>query len=216
MSDDTDDHEVTRLLDAWAKERDEATFDRLWALIEDDLKTLARRAMRRERTNHTLQPTALINETYCKLHPNRTLSWQNRQQFFGTAIELMRKILISYARKRNAAKRGSGRQRVRYEDVFEYPAGKLGRELGEPVSGWWIKERPEEYLTLDDTVEALKKLNRDQGQVVELKFYFGLTGKEISEVVGRSPRQINRDWQVARRFLLHELDRQRDEEDGET
>jgi RNA polymerase sigma factor (TIGR02999 family) len=146
--------------------------------------------MRREREDHTLQTTALVNEAYLRLVDQKGKSWQNRAHFFAVAAQVMRRILVDYARKHRAQKRGGEQQKLELEgDVAITP------------------ERSDELLLLDQALERLKAWDARQSRIVELRFFGGLTNEETAEVLGVAPRTVKRDWQVAKSWLYGEITR---------
>jgi RNA polymerase sigma factor (TIGR02999 family) len=182
---ETPSKEVTQLLAAWSN-GDRSALERLLPLVEDELHSLAHRYMSRERENHTLQTTALVNEAYIKLVDQRVVHWQNRAHFFGIAAQIMRRILIDHARRHAANKRGDGKT-ISLEDLA--------------VSD----ERAAELMALDDALTSLAKVDERKGRVVELRYFGGLSVEEIAEVLGVSPDTITRDWRRAKAFLRREL-----------
>jgi RNA polymerase sigma factor (TIGR02999 family) len=182
---ETPSKEVTQLLAAWSN-GDRSALERLLPLVEDELHSLAHRYMSRERENHTLQTTALVNEAYIKLVDQRVVHWQNRAHFFGIAAQIMRRILIDHARRHAANKRGAG-ETISLEDLA--------------VSD----ERAAELMALDDALTSLAKVDERKGRVVELRYFGGLSVEEIAEVLGVSPDTITRDWRRAKAFLRREL-----------
>lgn len=179
--------EVTQLLAAWS-DGDRSALDRLLPQVEDELHLLAHRYMSKERGNHTLQTTALMNEAYLKLIDQR-VHWQNRAHFFGIAAQIMRRILIDHARKHLGANRGGG-QTISLDDVA--------------VVG---DERAAELVALDEALKSLAKVDVRKGRVVELRYFGGLSMEEIAEVLGVSSDTITRDWRRAKAFLRRELSR---------
>jgi RNA polymerase sigma-70 factor (ECF subfamily) len=179
--------EVTRLLgDLRAGKKDAEA--QLLALLYDDLRRLAASYLRRERPDHTLQPTALVHEAYLRLVDQSEQNWQNRAHFLGICAHIMRQILVDHARKRDAAKRG-GRERPLVLDEAALPGA----------------QRPEELVALDEALLRLETFDKRQSQVVELRFFGGMTEEEISHVLGISVRTIKRDWNVARAWLYAEM-----------
>jgi len=170
---------------------DDAALERLTRLVESELRRLARVYMRHERRDHTLQPTALVHEAYVKLIDQRHARWQNRAQFFGVAAQLMRRILVDHARAHVAAKRGGGVSPVTLMDA----AG------ASPARGV-------DVIALDEALTCLTRLYPDQGRLVELRFFGGLTIEETGEAMGLSPATVKRQWAVARAWLLHNLNRE--------
>ncbi len=181
--------DVTELLLDWGK-GDEDALERLMSLVEAELRQIARRHMRREAGNHTLQPTALVNELYLKLVDQRRVQWQNRAHFYGSAANIMRRILVDHARVRDAAKRGRGQKPVSLQEVGDVP------------------ERPEvDLIALDDALESLAAVDPRQSRIVELRYFTGLGHREIGEVLGTSARTVRREWRTARLWLHQEMRR---------
>lgn len=162
--------------------------DQLVELVYRDFHVLARKLMSRERPDHTLQPTALVNEAYMRLLNSPPPDWADRKHFFATASIVMRRVLVDHARERGAAKRTGGKQRVEL-DAF------LVAE----------KPRTEELLILDDALNRLAELDARQARIVEMMFFGGLTEEEVAEVLGISVRTVRRDWKVARAWLQVQL-----------
>lgn len=178
--------DITGLLVAWSK-GDEAARSRLIDAVYAELRRLARGYLQRERTGHSLPPTALVHEAYLKLVDQRRVQWQNRTQFFAIAAHLMRRILVDHARSRNAGKRGAG-ERVPLED----------RDAGfEPLTV--------DVIALDLALERLSERYPRQGQLVELRFFGGLTVEEIAAVLDLAPITVKRDWALAKVWLYREL-----------
>ena len=182
--------QVTQLLDRWRSGDDEA-LDRLIPLVHEELKRVARHHMRSERAGHTLQPTALINEAYLRLIGLTNVAWDGRSHFFAVSAGIMRRILIDHARKRQAAKRGGNQAQVPIDESLSL----------------FAPERSEELLALDDALTRLAKLDPRQTQVVELRYFAGLTVDETAAVLGISPKTVKRDWAVARAWLRAEIRR---------
>ena len=183
------DHDITRLLEDWSQ-GDQDALDRLMPLVFSDVRDIAKRYFRRESPDHSLQPTALVNEIYLKLTGLRSVEWRNRSHFFGSLAKMMRRILVDHARRRHAEKRGSGGLKVSLEDAI------LPAEM-----------RPADLVALDDALDVLESIDRRKRQVVELKFFIGLTRDEIAEVLGVACSTVIRDWANARALLLRELER---------
>ena len=179
---------VTQLLLEWS-DGDKAALDELLPLVYDELHRLAHAYLRRERANHTLQPTALVNEAYMRLVEQQHVRWQNRAQFFGIAANLMRQILVDHARQRMAAKRGGPDQH------------RLSLTQAERV----INRAEVDVLALNEALNKLTEFDAQQGRIVELKFFAGLTIEEIVEVLGISHATIEREWKLARAWLRREL-----------
>ncbi|HYT66733.1 MAG TPA: sigma-70 family RNA polymerase sigma factor [Vicinamibacterales bacterium] len=181
--------DVTRLLQAW-RHGDTAALEQLTPIVYDELRRLAARYMRRERPGHTLQTSALINEAYLRLVDARGVQWQNRAHFFGVSAQVMRHILVDFARARQNLKRGGGAQPVSLDAVM--------------VS---VPERGTDLLALDEALERLAALSPRQSRVVELRYFGGLTEEEVAEVLSISPRTVRNDWGLARAWLYRELTR---------
>jgi len=180
-------NEVTQLLLAWSK-GDESALERLTPLVYDELRRLAKRQMRRERTNHTLQTSALVHEAYLRLVHARNIQWQGRAHFFAVSARVMRRILVEFARTRQRLKRGGSALRV-----------SLGKAAG--VS----EERAADLVALDDALDALAVRDPRKARVVELRFFGGLSVEETAEVLKVSPETVMRDWRLARSWLLREI-----------
>lgn len=182
---------VTHLLLAW-REGDEAALERLVPLVHDELHRIARRCMLAERKGLTLQATALVNEAYLRLVDVRRVSWQNRAHFLAMAARLMRRVLVDAARARKADKRGGDAVRVTFDEAV--------------VAG---RERAIELVRLDEALEALGALDTRKGQVVELRFFSGLSLEETAEALGVSAKTVMRDWEFAKAWLQREIARDR-------
>jgi RNA polymerase sigma factor (TIGR02999 family) len=178
---------VTELLVAW-RGGSEAARDQLVPLVYRDLQRLARAHLARERSGHTLQPTALVHETYLRLMGHAAMDWQGRTHFFALAATTMRRILVSYARKQRAAKRGCGGTAV---TLCENHAVESAREV--------------DLLALDAALAELEKLDQRQCRVVELRYFGGLTIEETADALGVSPATVKSDWSFARAWLFREL-----------
>jgi RNA polymerase sigma factor (TIGR02999 family) len=178
--------EMTQLLAAWS-EGDPSALDKLAPLVYAELHHLARRYMRRERPDHTLQTTALVNEAYVRLIDQRDVRWQNRAHFFAIAAQMMRRILIDHARKRASAKGGGG--------------GKLSLEEAAMLSD----ERAAELVALDEALERLAEIDERKSKIVEMRFFGGLSVEEIANVIGVSPDTITREWRRAKAWLHREI-----------
>ncbi len=175
------------MLVAWSN-GDRTALDRLMPLVYDELRRLAHRYLGRERAGHTLQTTALVNEAYLKLVNEREMHWQNRAHFFAVAAQLMRMILVDYARSRNYAKRGGGAHRVSFDEALA-------------VSD----ERAAELIALDDALKTLAALDERKSQVAELRFFGGLSVEESAEVLKVAPVTVMREWRLAKAWLHREL-----------
>ncbi len=180
---------VTQLLAAWGA-GDVAASEQLLAVVYADLHRQAIAAMRRENPGHTLQPTALVHEAYLRLVDQR-VPWRNRAQFFGIAAQVMRRILIDHARERHADKRGAGAQPVTLSAVDAQPAPGSDESV--------------DVLALHEALERLSALDPKQAQLVELRYFGGMTIEETAEVLGISPATVKREWAIARAWLKREL-----------
>jgi RNA polymerase sigma factor (TIGR02999 family) len=178
---------VTRLLRAWTG-GDPAALDPLIDLVHGELRRMARRHMRRERADHTLQTSALINEAYVRLVDIRRVQWQDRAHFFAMAARLMRRILVDHARARGYLKRGRGVRKVSFDEAPEVAA-----------------ERGHDLVALDDALKALEAVDARKSQVIELRFFGGLSVEETAEALKVSPDTVMRDWRLAKAWLLREL-----------
>ena len=178
---------ITQLLIELSK-GNHSTLDDLLPLVYDELKKMAAGYLRRERVDHTLQPTALVHEAYLKLIDQTRVSWQNRAHFFGVAANIMRRILVDYARLHNAEKRG-----------FEFQKLQLNEEIdkADEVSG--------EVLRLDEALRDFAKIDPEKARLVELRYFGGLTFEEAAEVLGVSLATVKRHWRVARAYLQSHL-----------
>jgi RNA polymerase sigma factor (TIGR02999 family) len=178
--------EVTRLLLAW-RQGDDRALEQLIPLVYGELHRMAERYLRQERPGHTLQPTAIVHEAYLRLLGRQHEDWQSRTHFFAVAAQSMRRILVEHARARNAKKRGGQGTRWLLDTVL-------------------LPEHSEvDLIALDDALLKLGELDPQQGRVVELRFFGGLTEDEAGEVLGVSPRTITRKWRLAKAFLYREL-----------
>jgi RNA polymerase sigma factor (TIGR02999 family) len=192
---DTQSTEVTLLLRQVAGGNEEAAA-RLIPLVYDELHRVAQQRLRTERTGHTLQPTALVHEAYLKLVAQRNANWQNRAHFFAMASQLMRRILVDYARSRLRAKRGGKQVKLPFDKVLIISRGRC-----------------DELLALDESLERLSKLDDRQSRIVELRFFGGLSVDEVAKVLGVSAKTVKREWSMAKAWLYGEL-RDRHEHDA--
>jgi RNA polymerase sigma factor (TIGR02999 family) len=179
--------EVTQLLLSWNR-GDQDAIHQLIPLVEAELRRLARRSMRRERDNHTLQTSALINEAYLRLVDQEKVEWQNRAHFFAVAAQIMRHILIDHARSYQSAKRGGGTQKFTLDEVAELS-----------------EHRASEFIVLDDALLDLAVADPLKSRIVELRFFGGLSIEEAAEVLDISPTTISREWRAARAWLLRAM-----------
>ncbi len=182
--------EVTRLLVDWSN-GDQAAVDQLMPLVYDELHRLAERHMRRERSEHTLQPTALVHEAYCRLIDQHRVHWQNRAQFFGIAAQQMRRILVDHARRRQYAKRQGSEHLISLDDAVL------------PAPG-----RSADLVALDDALCSLAELDARMAQIIELRIFGGLTIEESAAVLGVSNTTVITDFKAARAWLYRELNQE--------
>ena len=181
-----DEGDVTLLLRAM-KNGDERAAEQLLPLVYNELHRLAKSYMRRERSDHTLQPTALINEAYLRLaHEN--VDWQSRQHFIGFAANVMRHLLVDHARAHNAERRAGDLERVELEEGFMIS-----------------RERSREVIALHDALSALESVDPRQAKVVELRYFGGFSVEEVAEILDLSPRSVKRHWALARIWLLKHM-----------
>jgi RNA polymerase sigma-70 factor, ECF subfamily len=180
--------EVSGLLRAWG-EGDRNALDRLTPIVYGELRRLARFYMRRERSGHSLQATALVNEAYMRLVDYKGMQWQNRAHFFAVSAQLMRRILVDHARRHNL-KRGGGVQHVSFEDEETVMVGG---------------DRGADLVALDGAMDALARIDSRKAQVVEMRFFGGLSVEETAEVLKVSPITVMRDWSTAKAWLYREL-----------
>jgi len=182
-------HDVTALLIEWTR-GDKAAVDKLLPLVHDELRRLARRQMAGERPGHVLQATALVNEVYLKLIDIQRVQWQDRAHFFAMAARVMRRVLVDFARAGKNQKRGGAMRRVTFDQNL-------------PVVG----ETSEDLIAIDEALVAFGKEYERKAQVVELRFFGGLSVEETAEVLKISPETVMRDWKFAKGWLLRELTR---------
>lgn len=186
--------EVTQLLLAWG-EGDKEALARLVPLVQSELKQIARRYMRRERPDHTLQPTALVNEAYLRLIQGNSMKWQSRAHFFGIAANLMRQILVDNARRHMQLKRGGDALRVSLTG-----AEALGDQKDAGI------------IALDDALNSLAEFDSRKSKIIELRFFGGLTEEETAEALNMTLRTTQREWRLARAWLFNQLKSKDDSE----
>lgn len=179
---------VTELLLAWSG-GDTSVDDELMSQVYEELRRVARQALRRERSDHTLQATALVHETYLRLIDQRTVTWQSRHHFLALAAQMMRRILVDHARKRRFAKRGGGVATLSLDTVLELPLAEQGPDL----------------LALDDALNDLGKNEPEQARLVELRFFAGLSIQETADALSLSPATVDRRWRLAKAWLYRAL-----------
>jgi RNA polymerase sigma-70 factor (ECF subfamily) len=180
--------DITQLLIRWSQGDPEA-LERLLPLVYEEFRRIAARQMRRERADQTLSPTALVHELYLRLVDQRRATWQNRAQFFGIAAQLMRRILVDYARARQTKKRGASAIRVSLSIAAEEAEASSVADV----------------LAIDEALARLAELDPEQVRIIELRFFAGLTVEETAHVIGRSARTVKREWQLAKAWLYREL-----------
>jgi RNA polymerase sigma factor (TIGR02999 family) len=179
--------EITRLLVDW-RGGDQAALAQLIPLVHDELRRLARRHMAHERVGHTLQATALVNEAFVRLIDVRQVKWQDRAHFFAMSSRLMRRILVDFARSKGYQKRGGGAQKVSFDEALN-----VTREPGQDL------------VALDDALDALAAFDARKAQVVEMRFFGGLSVEETAEALNVSVDTVMRDWKLAKAWLLRQL-----------
>jgi RNA polymerase sigma-70 factor (ECF subfamily) len=183
---DLEPDDISRLLRAWS-DGDQNALKGLTPIVYEELRRLAHYYMERERPGHTLQTTALVNEAYMRLVDYKRMQWQNRAHFFAISAQVMRRILVDHARSHNV-KRGAGLQRVSLEESAA-------------VAG----DREEDLVALDDALNALARLDPRKVQIIEMRFFGGLSVEETAEVLKVSPATVKRDWSIAKFWLYREL-----------
>lgn len=182
-------NEVTQLLVEWSN-GNQAALEKLMPLVYDELHRLARRYMAHERRGHTLQTSGLLNETCVKLLGQNRVQWQNRAHFFGIAAQIMRRVLVDYARSPRYAKRGGGAHRVSFDDARMFSP-----------------ERGGDVVALDEALKELAHFDSRKSRIVELRFFGGLSIEETAEVLGVSPGTVMRDWTFAKAWLRNAITR---------
>src|SRR5687767_1037818 len=178
---------VTRLLIELSN-GDRGVVDLLLSVIYDELRKLAANYLRRERPDHTLQPTALVHEAYLRLVDQTRVNWQNRAHFFGVAAQIMRRLLVDHARKHNAEKRGQDFQKLSLDENVDRAV-----------------ERSEELIALDDALKALAAFDPHKARMIELRYFGGLSIEETADVMGTTPTTIKRQWRFAKAWLYGEM-----------
>jgi len=184
----TDGHTVTEMLAEWSDSGNREALDKLMPIVYDELHRQAARYLRHEREGHTLQTTALVHEAYVRLIGQAEVRWQNRAHFFGIAAEMMRRILVDYARKRQALKRGGDALKLTLNEALDSSS-----------------EQKLDLISVDEALTKLAGMDKQQARVVELRFFGGLNVDETAEVLSISPRTVKRDWKVAKAFIRREL-----------
>jgi RNA polymerase sigma factor (TIGR02999 family) len=182
--------QITAMLRAWSDGKDQASEDLIRA-VYSELRKRARYQLRRERADHTLESSALINEAYMRLIDQRSVKWQSREQFFALAARLMRRILVDHAKTRHRQKRGGNAENIALEDLV----------VGLPA----FADDQIDVIALDEALDRLAKIDPAQVQIVELRYFSGLTVEETANLLAISPTTVKREWAVARAWLKHEL-----------
>lgn len=180
--------DVTGLLVRWSRGETDA-LDRLMPVIYAECRRIAAQQLQKEHRDHTLDPTALVHELYLRLVDQRRANWANRTQFFGVAAQLMRRVLVDYARARHADKRGGSATFVSLAAAADTPDDS----------------RVADVLAIDEALERLAAFDPEQVRIIELRFFAGLTVEETARLVGRSPRTVKREWRLAKAWLYREL-----------
>lgn len=183
----TDENTVTQMLTAWSN-GEETALAQLLPVVENELKRIARNYMRRERGNHTLQTSALVNEAYLKLINQHDVRWQNRSHFFALSAQIMRRILLNYARDRVAEKRGGAAEHVELEEATVL-----------------TKEKSAELIALNDALEKLAEFDKTKSRIIELRYFGGLTIEETAEAMGIAPVTVSVNWRLAKAWLAREI-----------
>jgi RNA polymerase sigma factor (TIGR02999 family) len=186
---DSSNNQITELLVRW-RGGDQQALDSLFPLVYSELRQIAHHYLQRERSDHTLQSTALVHEAYVRLVGHNVPQWQDRAHFFGVAARVMRQVLVEYARNHQAAKRGGGACKVTLEEGLQAP---------QPMNL--------DVIMLDDALKNLANLDPQQSRIVELRFFAGLSIEDTSEVLGISPATVSREWTTARAWLHREISR---------
>jgi len=190
--------EVTRLLQRWS-DGDATALEALWPLVYDDIRRMAGRQIASERSGHTLQATALVNEAFIRLAGERAFQWQRREQFLALAAQIMRRVLVDYARQRNAQRRGDGARPVSIHDTWAANEVERAQALDA------FHDESIDVLAIDDALTRLQQVDAPQGRIVELRYFGGLTLEETASVVGISLATVKREWAMARAWLRREL-----------
>lgn len=190
--------QITTLLRRWTR-GDASVIDALWPLVYEDLRRLALRQLASERADHTLQRTALVNEAFIRLAGQRSVEWLNREQFLSLAAKIMRRVLVDYARKRGALRRGDGAEHLRLDET------QALLELDAMQALATLDDEPVDVVAIDSALMRLEALDPPQSHIVELRYFGGLTLEQTAEVVGMSLATVKREWAMARAWLRREL-----------
>jgi RNA polymerase sigma factor (TIGR02999 family) len=180
----TDKRDITVLLNN-ARKGDQGALNELLPLVYDELRRVAANQLRNERSDHTLQATALVHEAYLRLLEQKEVDWNNRLHFFSIAAEMMRRILVNYAIQRNAKKRGDGAAKIALDEAISFS-----------------KEKDLDIIVLDETLNELAKFDPDQAKIVELRFFAGLTIEETAAALGISESTVKREWRSAKAWIM--------------
>jgi RNA polymerase sigma factor (TIGR02999 family) len=180
--------EVTQLLKAWGS-GDTSALDQLLPIVYDELRAVAARYLRRERRDHTLQPTALVNEAYLRLIDQKQVNWQNRAHFVGVAAQIMRRLLVDHAKSHNRVKRGGGALKVTLDEAVALS-----------------QERADDLVALDEALTALAAFDERKSRIVEMKYFGGLSVEETAEVLKVSVITVARDWKLAKAWLYTHIE----------
>jgi RNA polymerase sigma factor (TIGR02999 family) len=194
---------VTQLLAQW-RDGDERAFAQLSALMYEELRELAQRHLRRERSNHTMQKTALVNEAFMRLVGQQAVDWQSRAHFIGLASKLMRRVLVDYARARLADKRGGGVGVLSLEEMAA-PEPDEAPDTTPTALQHLDAHTQEEVSAIDQALQRLEQIDARQAQIVEMRYFGGLTVEQTAEAVGISEATVKREWTLARAWLRREL-----------
>jgi RNA polymerase sigma factor (TIGR02999 family) len=181
--------DLTAILDR-VRSGDQGAEAELWPLVLDELRRMAVAQLRNERTDHTLQPTALVNEVFLKMAGGRNMDWKNRAHFYALASKAMRRILVDHARSHGRLKRGGEWQRVEFENGLAY----------QPEKSWQL-------VALDEALDRLAEWDRRQSDIVEMRFFGGLSDEEVAESLGISSRTVTREWLFAKTWLWDQISR---------
>ena len=184
--------DITQLLQAW-NQGDQGAIEKLVPLVYDELHRLAQRYMADERPEHTLQTTELVNEAYMRLVDSAHANWESRAHFFGVCAQVMRRILVDWARSRHAQKRGGGVRALDFQEALAAEALAIAKQPGTDL------------VAIDDALKSLTAVDARKGQVVEMRFFGGLSVKETAQVLKISPETVQRDWKLAKSWLRREL-----------
>ena len=190
--------EVTRLLQRWS-DGDATAIDALWPLVYDDIRRMAGRQIAGERGGHTLQATALVNEAFIRLAGERAFEWQRREQFLALAAQIMRRVLVDYARQRGAQRRGDGAKRVSLHDTW------AANEVDQIQALDAFHDESVDVLAIDTALTKLQQVDEPQSRIVELRYFGGLTLEETALAAGISLASVKREWAMARAWLRREL-----------